>query len=44
LISLGAFAEFTFAVPLAFGVDVENYKADLVGDGEEPISFTSFLE
>lgn len=40
----GSFAEFPFMVPAMFDLDFENWKAGIIGDGEAPISFTSFAE
>jgi hypothetical protein len=31
-------------VPAMFDLDFESWKAGIIGDGEAPISFTSFAE
>lgn len=41
---LGSFAPFPFMVPAVFDLDFENFKACIIGDGNAPISFTSFTE
>src|SRR6266536_3157043 len=40
----GNFAEFPFLVPAMFDLDFERWNACIIGDGEAPISFTSFAE
>lgn len=40
----GSFAAFPFMNPAAFDLDFNNCKANIIGDGQLPISFTSLTE